>query len=42
MSEAKPMTSVIIYGGKTGWIGGLMEKLIQKTRKYRLVSLRMW
>lgn len=25
------MTSVIIYGGKTGWIGGLMAKLIAET-----------
>eukprot|EP00542_Grammatophora_oceanica_P010684 CAMPEP_0194041994 /NCGR_PEP_ID=MMETSP0009_2-20130614/13794_1 /TAXON_ID=210454 /ORGANISM="Grammatophora oceanica, Strain CCMP 410" /LENGTH=317 /DNA_ID=CAMNT_0038685669 /DNA_START=57 /DNA_END=1010 /DNA_ORIENTATION=- len=26
----KPMTKVIIYGGKTGWIGGLMYDLIEK------------
>mmetsp|Transcript_4112 Transcript_4112/g.5902 ORF Transcript_4112/g.5902 Transcript_4112/m.5902 type:complete len:314 (+) Transcript_4112:116-1057(+) len=31
MSESKPMTSVLIYGGKTGWIGGLMAKLIGET-----------
>jgi len=30
MTEAKPLTCVIIYGGKTGWIGGLMQKLIEK------------
>lgn len=29
--STKPMTSVIIYGGKTGWIGGLMAKLIAET-----------
>ena len=30
MSEAKPMTRVLIYGGKTGWIGGMMADLIKK------------
>ena len=30
MVEAKPLACVIIYGGKTGWIGGLMQKLIEK------------
>jgi len=29
-SEVKPMTSVLIYGGKTGWIGGLMAELLAK------------
>lgn len=30
MTEGKPMTRVLIYGGKTGWIGGLMADLIKK------------
>ena len=38
MTEAKPLTCVIIYGGKTGWIGGLMQKLIEKEyRKFGLL-----
>jgi hypothetical protein len=24
---SKPLTKVLIYGGKTGWIGGLMYKM---------------
>ena len=30
MSEPTPMTKVLIFGGKTGWIGGLMYDLIEK------------
>lgn len=30
MTEAKEMTCVLIYGGNTGWIGGLMHELIEK------------
>jgi hypothetical protein len=28
--EVKPMTKVLIYGGKTGWIGGLMYDLCKE------------
>ena len=28
--EVKPMTKVLIYGGKTGWIGGLMNDLCKE------------
>jgi hypothetical protein len=39
MSEGKPMTGVIIYGGKTGWIGGLMHQLLkEKHRKSAVVE----
>ena len=31
MSELTPMTKVLIFGGKTGWIGGLMYDLIENT-----------
>src|SRR3569623_1961601 len=27
MTETKPMTKVLIYGGKTGWIGGMMHDM---------------
>mmetsp|Transcript_32938 Transcript_32938/g.46790 ORF Transcript_32938/g.46790 Transcript_32938/m.46790 type:complete len:316 (+) Transcript_32938:78-1025(+) len=30
MSEAKEMKKVLIFGGKTGWIGGLMNELCTK------------
>jgi hypothetical protein len=30
MSEPKPMTKVLIYGGKTGWIGGKMYTLCKE------------
>lgn len=30
MSESKPMTKVLVYGGKTGWIGGLMYELCKE------------
>jgi hypothetical protein len=30
MTEGKPMTKVLIYGGKTGWIGGMMYEMLQK------------
>eukprot|EP00521_Asterionellopsis_glacialis_P010564 CAMPEP_0195295484 /NCGR_PEP_ID=MMETSP0707-20130614/17497_1 /TAXON_ID=33640 /ORGANISM="Asterionellopsis glacialis, Strain CCMP134" /LENGTH=315 /DNA_ID=CAMNT_0040356725 /DNA_START=1 /DNA_END=948 /DNA_ORIENTATION=+ len=30
MTEPAPMKRVIVYGGKTGWIGGLMIDLIKK------------
>ncbi len=30
MTEPTPMTSVLIFGGKTGWIGQLMAELIDK------------
>lgn len=36
MTEVKPMTSVLIYGGKTGWIGGLMAKLIGETPEIKV------
>jgi len=28
--EAKPMTKVLVFGGKTGWIGGMMLELLKK------------
>ena len=28
--DHKPMTKVLIYGGKTGWIGGLMYDLCKE------------
>lgn len=36
MFEDKPMTRVLIYGGKTGWIGGLMADLIKKEGELRV------
>jgi len=30
MGESKPITKVLIFGGKTGWIGGLMHDLVKK------------
>jgi len=30
----KPMTKVLIYGGKTGWIGGMMNELCKKQGAY--------
>uniref|UniRef100_A0A7S3DNL4 RmlD-like substrate binding domain-containing protein n=1 Tax=Entomoneis paludosa TaxID=265537 RepID=A0A7S3DNL4_9STRA len=30
MGEAKPITKVLIYGGKTGWIGGLMHDMCKE------------
>jgi hypothetical protein len=27
---SKPMTKVLIFGGKTGWIGGQMNELCEK------------
>jgi hypothetical protein len=27
MTDSKPMTKVLIFGGKTGWIGGMMYQL---------------
>lgn len=36
MTEAKPMTRVLIYGGKTGWIGGMMADLIKKNGQSRM------
>lgn len=30
LPEATPMKSVLIFGGKTGWIGGLMGDLVKK------------
>lgn len=36
MTEGKPMTRVLIYGGKTGWIGGLMADLIKKEGESRI------
>ena len=29
-TEPAPMTKVLIFGGKTGWIGGLMAELVNK------------
>jgi len=34
MSEPTPMTRVLIFGGKTGWIGGLMYDLIENTGEF--------
>jgi hypothetical protein len=28
--EPKPMTKVLIYGGKTGWIGGMMYDMCKE------------
>ena len=28
------MKRVVIYGGKTGWIGGLMHELLKKEGEY--------
>jgi hypothetical protein len=33
MAEAKPMKRVLIFGGKTGWIGQMMAELVQKEGK---------
>lgn len=30
MTMTKPMTKVLIFGGKTGWIGGLMHDMCQE------------
>ena len=30
MTDAKPMKRVLIFGGKTGWIGQMMAELIKK------------
>ena len=29
-TEAKEMKKVLIFGGKTGWIGGMMGDLVKK------------
>lgn len=29
-TEAKEMKRVLIFGGKTGWIGGMMGDLVKK------------
>jgi hypothetical protein len=34
----KPMTKVLIYGGNTGWIGGLMHDMCKE--KGTLLSLQ--
>ena len=31
--DAKPMERVLIFGGKTGWIGQLMGDLVKKEGK---------
>jgi len=31
----RPMTKVLVFGGKTGWIGGLMIELMEKEGKLR-------
>ena len=43
-TEPAPMTKVLIFGGKTGWIGGLMAELVNKkegtcTYMYMYVAL---
>jgi len=36
-SAATPMTKVLIYGGKTGWIGGMMHDLcVEKGTWYKV------
>lgn len=30
MPEGKPMTKVLVFGGKTGWIGGKMHDLCKE------------
>jgi hypothetical protein len=30
MTETKPMTTVLVFGGKTGWIGGLMVTMCKE------------
>lgn len=39
MVQVKPMTKVLIYGGKTGWIGGMMYDMC-KAEGTLLVRLR--
>ena len=34
----KPMTKVLIYGGKTGWIGGLMYDMCKDKGKLGVIS----
>ena len=29
-SEPAPMTKVLIFGGKTGWIGGMLADVLKK------------
>ena len=36
MTQGKPITRVLIYGGKTGWIGGMMADLIRKNGESRV------
>jgi len=31
--ESKPMTKVLVFGGKTGWIGGILLKLLKEQGK---------
>ena len=38
---AKPMERVLIFGGKTGWIGQLMGDLVKKEGKEYSVNGRM-
>mmetsp|Transcript_48129 Transcript_48129/g.56258 ORF Transcript_48129/g.56258 Transcript_48129/m.56258 type:complete len:329 (+) Transcript_48129:81-1067(+) len=32
MTEAKPMTRALIFGGKTGWIGGLLADILKENK----------
>ena len=34
MTEGKPKSRVLIYGGKTGWIGGLMVDLLKEKGEF--------
>ena len=36
MPEGKPMTKVLIFGGKTGWIGGKMYDLCKEKGAFLL------
>ena len=38
-ADAKPMERVLIFGGKTGWIGQLMADLVKKEGKGMLVTI---
>jgi NADPH:quinone reductase-like Zn-dependent oxidoreductase len=34
MTDPTPMTKVLIFGGKTGWIGQMMYQLCKEQGKY--------
>ena len=38
MTESKPMTKVLVFGGKTGWIGGILLTLLKEQGKILFVQ----